>query len=154
MHALVTLCALLAAPFWESKAPGDWTAEELGDMLHRSPWVRPATADGFQREAGVQTFLGSALPIRLAESESLRRRGPAPENDEFRQYLAQERDNSIILTVSFPDPNQLADGKEAKRMEEECIMKVEEVQPEGALSADAQRPLSSARLSTRSQRVR
>jgi len=124
MHALVLLCALLAAPFWESKAPADWTADELAEILHRSPWARVATAEGFQREAGVQTLLSSALPMQLAEAESLRRRAMPVDADEFRQYLAQEREKSIILTVNFPDPNQLADGKEAKRMEEECVMKV------------------------------
>jgi len=42
MHIMVALLALLAAPFWEAKAPRDWSEEELRALLHDSPWAQGA----------------------------------------------------------------------------------------------------------------
>jgi len=66
MHLLVLLWALLAAPFWESKPPRQWTDRELIEMLSNSPWARAATAGGIVRAPGVQTYLASALPMQEA----------------------------------------------------------------------------------------
>src|SRR5947209_4855393 len=95
-------------------------------MLRDSPWARPAIAEGVLRAAGVQTYLASALPTREAEAEGVRRKRIAlsPEAEEFSEFLKQQKGESIILAISFPDTDQLADGKEVKRMEEECIMKI------------------------------
>lgn len=123
MQILLLLWALLAPPFWEAKAPREWTDHELSDMLNRSPWARAATAEGILPAAGVQTYLASALPMQQAEAEAIRR-GRMPEDEEFREFLKQQKGEAIVLTVGFPDPNQLADGKEEKRMEEECVMKI------------------------------
>ena len=126
MRTIVLLWALLAAPYWESKTPREWTGRELNDMLNSSPWARAATAEGILRVEGVQTYLASALPMREAETEAIRRgrMAKSPEAEEFDEFLKQQNGGSIVLLVSFPDPNKLADGKEAKRMEEECVMKV------------------------------
>jgi hypothetical protein len=131
MHALsILLCALLVAPFWESKAPHDWTDAELTEALHSSPWAQVATAEGLLRSPGVPTYLSSALPMQEAEAEVRRRReirnrptGPA-ETDEYREYLKAQKDKPIVLTIDFRDPIALADGAESKRMEEECVMKI------------------------------
>src|SRR5207249_2032911 len=90
------------------------------------PWARAATAEGVLRVAGVRTFLASALPIREALAEAGRRGviAQSPEAEEFHEFLKQQGGESIVLAVSFPDINQLADGKEEKRMEEESILKV------------------------------
>ena len=40
------------------------------------------------------------------------------------EFLRQHQGESIVLTVFFPAPVQLADAKEAKRMEEESFMKI------------------------------
>jgi hypothetical protein len=130
MHAIILLCALLAAPFWETKGPRDWTDAELTQMLNSSPWAQAATAEGIVRQAGVQTYLSSSLPMQEAEAELTRRRMirnrayERPDTAEYLEFLKQQKDESIVLTISFPDPNQLADAAEAKRMEEECIMKI------------------------------
>lgn len=131
MHSTVVIGALLlAGPFWETKAPRDWTDRELSGMLNNSPWAQAATAEGAIRVPGVQTYLSSALPMQEAEAELTRRRQirnrPAEplETDEYREFLKEHKGESIVLTVFFPDPNQLADGKEAKRMEEESVMKI------------------------------
>ena len=126
MHLLVLLWALLAAPFWESKAPREWTDRELIEMLSNSPWARAATAEGIVRAPGVQTYLASALPMQEAEAEAIRRGRMilSPESEDFRQFLKKRTGESIVLTVAFPNPDKLADDREAKRMEEECVMKV------------------------------
>ena len=132
MTHIVLLCALLAAPppFWESKAVHDWTDLEITSLLHDSPWARAALSQGIARQPGIQTYLASALPIQKAEAELKRRRqirnrpaGPA-ETDESLEFLKQHQGESIVLTVFFPAPVQLADAKEAKRMEEESFMKI------------------------------
>jgi hypothetical protein len=130
MHALVCLCALVAAPFWESKAPHDWTDAELSEMLHDSPWAQVATAEGILHSPGVQTYLSSALPLEEAEAEVRRRQrirnhptGPV-ETDEYREFLKAQKEKPIVLTIHFPDFAALADGAESKRMEEECVMKI------------------------------
>jgi hypothetical protein len=131
-NAAILVCALLAAPapFWESKAPHDWTDMEIAGLMNDSPWARAAIAQGILRQPGVQTYLSSALPMQEAEAEARRRRqlrnrpaGPA-ETDDYLEFLNQHKGESIVLTVSFPDPMQLADAKEAKRMEEECFLKI------------------------------
>jgi hypothetical protein len=126
------LCALLAVPlpFWESKAPHDWTDTEIAALLNDSPWARAAVAQGILSQSGIQTYLSSALPVQEAEAElrrrrQIRNRPERPvETDEYLDYLKQHKAESIVLTVSFPDPLQLADAKEAKRLEEECFLKV------------------------------
>lgn len=130
MHSLVLCCLLMAAPFWESKAPHDWTDAELSEILHSSPWAQAATAEGVLRQPGVQTYLSSALPMQEAEAEVIRRRqirnrptGP-PETEEYREFLKAQKEKPIVLTIHFPDPLALADGALSRRMEEECVMKI------------------------------
>jgi len=132
MTHIVFLCALLAAPppFWESKPPRDWTDLEITSLLNDSPWARAALSQGIARQPGIQTYLASALPVQEAEAELKRRRqirnrpaGPA-ETEEYLEFLKQHQGESIVLTVFLPAPVQLADAKEAKRMEEESFMKI------------------------------
>jgi hypothetical protein len=131
MHGLVVVGALLlVAPFWESKEPHDWSDREISEMLHSSPWARTATSEGVLRQPGVQTYLASARPIEEAEAEVRRRRqirnrstGPV-ETDEFREYLKEQKEKPIVLTIHFPDSNALANAAESKRMEEESFMKI------------------------------
>jgi len=132
MNHIVLLWALLAAPppFWESKAPHDWTDLEITGLLNDSPWARTALSQGIASQPGIQTYLASALPVQEAEAELKRRRqirnrpaGPI-ETDEYLEFLKQHQDESIVLTVLFPDPLRLANAKEAMRMEEESFMKI------------------------------
>src|SRR5437879_8770377 len=126
MHLLVLFWAFLAAPFWESKAPRAWRNPELIQMLSDSPWARPATAESTIRVPGVHTYLASALPMQEAEAEAIRRGRMtlSPESEDFREFLRKKKGESIVLTVSFPDHDKLADAREATRMQEECVMKV------------------------------
>jgi hypothetical protein len=99
-------------------------------MLNDSPWAQGAAAHGIVPQAGVETYLSSALPMQEAEAESRRRRqirnrqAEPLETTEYREFLKQKNGESIVLTIRVPDSNSLADGKEARRMEEESVMKI------------------------------
>jgi hypothetical protein len=118
MQLVVALLALLAAPFWETKAPGDWSEGQIELLLHDSPWAQMA---GPVPE--VQIYLATAEPIRAAEAEIARRRAKALHAD-YLDYLRQERAHSIVLAISYKDATPLADAAEARRMEEESIMRI------------------------------
>jgi hypothetical protein len=121
---------MMVAPFWESKAPHDWSDVELSQMLNDSPWAQAAVTQGIVQQPGIETFLSSALPMQEAEAEVMRRRRirnrqtEPLETSEYREFLKQKKGESIVLTILFPDPSQLADAKESKRMEEESVMKI------------------------------
>ena len=106
--------ALMAAPFWESKAPHDWSETELNQILSDSPWAQ--TIDG------ATMFLATALPLREAEQERARRRLLA--DPDFNDFLKEDGGKHIVLAIAIPNLNSLADAREAKRMEEESVLKV------------------------------
>jgi len=118
MHLACVWLALLAAPFWETKAPGDWTEAQIGMLLHDSPWAQMA-----EPAPAVQVYLATAHPVREAEAELARRRGK-PLNEEYVDYLAQEGANKLVVAIAYKNLAALADGEEEHRMEEESIMRV------------------------------
>lgn len=118
MHLAYVLLALLAAPFWETKAPGDWTDIEIERLLHDSPWAQMADP-----APAVQVYLATAHPLREAEAEWARRRGK-PLSEEYVDYIGQDGANKLVVAIAYKDLTALADGEEAHRMEEESIMKV------------------------------
>ncbi len=122
MHAVCLVLALYATPFWETKAPREWTEQELQAMLQNSPWAQqadptpPATA-----------YLATARPIREAEAEQHRRSAtPPPEaaNPDYAEFLHNDNGKHLVLAIPYPDPNSLADAAEARRMEKETILKI------------------------------
>jgi hypothetical protein len=118
MHLVCVLLALLAAPFWETKAPADWTEAQIALLLHDSPWAEMA-----EPAPAVQVYLATAQPVREAEAELARRRGK-PLNDEYVEYLAHEGANKVVVAIAYKNLTALADAEEAQRMEEESIMRV------------------------------
>ena len=127
MHAILAFLALFAAPFWEAKAPADWTSEEVVLLMSDSPWAHAATAGGKLQTDAVQTYLASAAPMREAELEAarrFRRKRAEGEPDDYRAFLDAQSARSIVLAVRFPDWNALADAKESRQMEEESLMRV------------------------------
>jgi hypothetical protein len=118
MQLLWVILALLAAPFWETKAPKDWSEEDLRLLLNDSPWAQAA-----EPSPAVQVYLATARPIREAEAELARRRGN-PLNDEYEDYVRKEGDKNLVVAVAFPNLTALEDGEESHRMQEESIMKV------------------------------
>ena len=135
MHAILATLALLAAPFWESKLPEQWSDEELSRLLHDSPWAQVAVFRSLVGGAGgVQVYLASARPIEEAEEQvrlrNRKRNKPAGTlageelDQEYKGFLSSSPGKYIVLAVSFPNAGALADAAEAKKMEEECVLKV------------------------------
>jgi hypothetical protein len=114
MHAIALWLALMATPFWETKAPQDWSAAEVDRLLTDSPWA--------QTIEGVTMFLATARPAREAERERARRKNTA--DPEFTDFLEQDQGKHIVLALSYRNFGALADAVEAKKMEEESILRV------------------------------
>src|SRR5437762_8397704 len=119
MHAIALWLALAAAPSWETKTPREWSEEQLRMILTDSPWA--------QGIGGSYAFLATAKSVREAEVEIWRRRtvkGAEAPDAEYTDFLANDQGRHIVLAISYPDPRALADAADARRMEEESILKV------------------------------
>lgn len=123
---------LFAAPFWETKAPADWTEEELRQMLTDSPWAQMVSApDRSVPSPPVQIYLATAAPIEQAELEIARRyRRKRPETappdqlaEEYRLWLADNRPTHVVLAVRIESNRGFFDEQEMRHMEEESIMR-------------------------------
>lgn len=114
----------LAAPFWETKAPADWSEEELQSLLTDSPWAQLVA--GQADAPPVQVYLATAAPLEKAELERerrYRRKRPNETPDdmtlEYRAWLRENRAAAIVLAVAVPKS-----GEDTQRMEDECVMRV------------------------------
>jgi hypothetical protein len=135
MQWLLIGLLLAGPPFWEKKPVREWSDEDLHEMLHDSPWARPAV-DAESAFGGVQTYIASARLIQEAEAEVERRaklkaKPPKPsdvelpeEVDDYREFLKENGGKSLVLAVYYPDTKPLANAAEAQYMEEHSIMKV------------------------------
>ncbi len=131
---LVAILALLSASVWESKAPADWTDEELVRLFTDSPWAQMIDATGIKEAHGetVQMYLASAAPMREAEKERQRRyvrkaNGTAPEEPmdaEERIWLEDNLATQIVLAIRVQHANEFDDAGEVRRMEQESILRV------------------------------
>ena len=122
MHALVPLLFLLAQPFWDLRAPEQWTIEEINQIRTSSPW-----AQGVGRIAPTTVFLATAQPIELAEGElrlRLKKNPDAlPEPDpDYVDYLRDHREEALVLGVDYPRLDTFGKPGEEKLMEEETAM--------------------------------
>lgn len=128
------LLLLFAAPFWETKAPADWTDEELRQMLTDSPWAQIVRGVGRGVPAPpVQIYLATAAPIEPAERERDRRyrrkrppnapAAPDPLAEEYRVWLEDNRAANIVLAVRIDGNQGFLDEKEIRQMEEESVMR-------------------------------
>lgn len=126
----LAVAALAAAPFWEDKAPSEWTDDQLQKLLTDSPWAQPAVSA--KQASGAVVYLCGARPMREAEAESKRRaeikHPPKPVEDptaeEYSDFLKENEAKYIILAVPAPDPRVFKDPAEVKRIEEECILRI------------------------------
>lgn len=120
----LALLLLFAAPFWETKAPADWSEDELKQLFTDSPWAQPLT--GPSNAPPVAAYLATAAPMEQAERERARRmkKKPAPDAlaQEYRLWLEDNRATQIVLAVPIADANALSDSRETSRMEQECVM--------------------------------
>ena len=119
---------LLAAPFWESQPPAQWTDVQLEDFLTDSPWAQTAPGPGVSA-LPVSVRLATAAPIEQAEKEqarraALRRKQPDdPGAAEYRLWLEDNRATQIVLAIHMTTNQGLLDDREVRRMEDESVMK-------------------------------
>lgn len=127
---LLLATALLAAPFWETAEPSDWTDEQLVEALTLSPWAR--------LQNGTHIYLATARPLRLAEAELARRTGEGraagsalsafplrfQEDDEYLEFLADNARDFIVLAVRISDRRYLSREKSVKEMEQGCELQI------------------------------
>jgi len=125
------LLFLFAAPFWETKAPVDWTEAELQQLLTDSPWAQMLTTPSKAGSSAVQVFLATSAPIEQAEHQwdlrFTKKRPNEPVNnlsEEFQAWLSENRAKQIVLAVLVALPQALSDEQETRRMQEECVMRV------------------------------
>lgn len=119
MHALVALFFFFAQPFWQTKAPEDWTLKEIGILRSMSPWAQsigPAPA--------VLVYLATAAPIEEAESElRVRSKSPMREPDpDYAAYISTHRDQNFVVAIPYPNLAKLGKAEEEKHMEEETVL--------------------------------
>ena len=123
------LLFLFAAPFWDAKAPADWTEDDLQRLFTDSPWAQMVTAPGRVAPGpAVQVYLATAAPMDQAERERdrrSRRQGPADVlAEDYQAWLKENRAAQIVLAVRIANNAGFFDEREVRRMEEECVMRV------------------------------
>jgi hypothetical protein len=130
----LAMLLMLAASFWENKAPADWTDNELLILFTDSPWaqmVEPAVKDA--HGAPVQVYIASAAPMQAGEKERERRyirkgNGPPPAESpmdiEYRLWLEDNLAKQIVVAVRTFRTKDFDDGAQTKRMEEDTVMRV------------------------------
>jgi hypothetical protein len=125
MHILLTALFFLRQPFWEAKAPEQWTDRQIEELRQDSPWaqkVGPAPE--------VLVWLATAAPIEEAEGEArLRTRNPLREPDpDYSYFLFRNREDHFVLAISLPSAaaglKGLKKAGEEHRMLEESEMLV------------------------------
>ncbi len=124
----------LAGPFWETKAPADWTDAEVASLLIDSPWAQMVVAPGKSSAPPVQVYLATAAPMQQAEHEhnlrAERRRAanakPVEDQfaEEYRAWLEDNRVGQIVLAVRIANNKGFFDEKQMHSMEEESTMHV------------------------------
>jgi hypothetical protein len=124
---------LLAASFWETKAPADWSENELLAIFTNSPWAQMAeSAVKDAHGEAVQVYLATAGPMVEAEKERERRyvrKGnglPAESamDTEYRLWLEDNHATQIVVAVRIARSKDFEDAQQTKRMEDESFMQV------------------------------
>jgi hypothetical protein len=125
---LLVLLLTFAAPFWQSKAPADWSQQELDSMFTDSPWGQLLAASGRNDAPQVAAYFATAAPMETAERERDRRakrKNTKPVEDpmagEYRAWLAENRATQIVLAIAVGGK---FDDQDSARMQEECVMRV------------------------------
>ena len=132
MPALFLSLLLLAAPFWDAKAPADWTDIEVSQMLADSPWAQAAVGPSPNLPV-LPIYLATAKPVQLAEAERERRataklKGKAPDfdpfADEYATWLAQNSKDQIILAIRVGNSRRYSEAKELDLLEKDSVLRV------------------------------
>ena len=103
----------LAAPFWETAAPADWSDSQLKGLLTDSPWAQLVGATGSSSARAIQVLVATAGPIEQGELEWDRRftkkkAEPDLMKEEYRVWLQDNRATHIVLAISAGKNDQLS----------------------------------------------
>lgn len=124
LRILLLAFLLQAAPFWETKAPKEWTGAEIELLLTTSPWSSGSPV----AMSAVPIFLASARPMREAEEQLFLRQERQGEvradEDDYHTYITQNPGKHIVVAARVEPNAQFADAKEIKTMEKECFIRV------------------------------
>jgi hypothetical protein len=120
-----------ADPYWETKAPADWTIAEVQQLLSDSPWAQMPAGTGRMPGPPVQVYFATAEPIVQAEHErALRTRTKGQDKpgdnamaDEYRIWMEENRATQIVVAVRTSSLKAFSDATEIRRLEEDCVIK-------------------------------
>ena len=109
----------LAAPFWETSVPADWSDAQLKRLLTDSPWAQWVGAMGSSSARPIQVLVATAGPIEQGEVEWDRRftkkkAGLGLMKEEYRVWLQENRASQIVLAISAGKSSDLADEGEIR----------------------------------------
>jgi hypothetical protein len=128
MRLSALLLAFLAAPFWETKPPVEWTPQEVIQVLTDSPWGQIVDSPDRDRSSPVQIYIADAKPVREAElrrrAMSKRKLADDPLWEDYQAYLRENEGKYIIVAVSLIKPRVLDDEAEIRRMEAESVLRI------------------------------
>src|SRR5438874_10134262 len=125
MQTLWTLFLLMAAPFWETKPPGQWSNLDLDLMFRNSPWAQTALLSSkVGGEPQLFVYLASAKPMREAEEERWirRKRKTDPVAEEYIAWSKENMGKYIVLAVHVPTSIAYSDEGDSKRMDRETAL--------------------------------
>jgi hypothetical protein len=132
--APLAMLLMLAASFWETKAPADWTDNELLVLFTNSPWAQMVEASVKDAHGSpVQVYIATAATMQAAEKERARRyirkgngppAGESPMDTEYRLWLEDNLAKQIVVAVRIPRTKDFDDGAQTKRMEDDTVMRV------------------------------
>ncbi|MGH9558353.1 MAG: hypothetical protein ACRD30_03870 [Bryobacteraceae bacterium] len=123
--AWLALVFFFGGPFWQTKAPADWTLDELKQLLTDSPWAQMVSAPDGSMAPAVQVYFATAPPIEQAERQwdSKKPRKTEPPED-YLTWLNENRANEIVVAVAVGGSAAFSDEREIREMEKDCVMRV------------------------------
>ena len=127
------LLLLLATPFWQEKAPAEWTDLRIAQFLNDSPWAHAAKGNTKVTGAPVQTYLASSAFVERVEKERNRRAALRRKQEEgalteeYRFWFEDNRKEQVILAVRVSTPTvgtplAFSNESEVRRMQEDSTM--------------------------------
>jgi hypothetical protein len=131
---LFAILLMFVASFWETKAPADWSDDELLRIFTESPWGQMVNATNVKDTPGtpVQIYLASAGPMLEAEKERRRRyvrKANAPVEEtpmeaEYRIWMEDNHATQIVVAIRINRSKDFDDASQTKRMENDSFMQV------------------------------
>ncbi len=123
----IPLLFMMAARFWETKPPAEWTEQEMDIIVSDSPWAQSVRASATAPEARI--YLATAEPMRIAEKEMRRRyvkagRPTDEMHEEYELFLRENQGKVIVVAVNLGAASFPSDGSDIKDMEQECTLKI------------------------------